>query len=72
MCVHLFGAVSSPGCAKFGLTQIASDYENKFGLDAEKFAKQNFYVDDRFFCLSSEGEAISPISMSNELCSKVL
>ena len=70
MCVHIFGAISSPGCANFGLKEIASDYENEFRLDAAKFVRQNFYVDDGLSCLSSEGEAISLINRSKELCSK--
>jgi hypothetical protein len=46
MNVHLFGATSSPGCANFGLRQIATDYEEGFGTDAKSFIHSNFYVDD--------------------------
>lgn len=33
MCVILFGAASSPGCAKFGTNQMAIDNETEFGTD---------------------------------------
>ena len=31
ICMHLFGAASSPGCANFGLKQVATDNEEVFG-----------------------------------------
>ena len=33
MTVHLFGAGSSPGCANYGLKQIADDHEEEFGAE---------------------------------------
>lgn len=46
MCVHLFGAASSPGCANFGMKQMASDNETEFGTDVANFVRHNFYVDE--------------------------
>ena len=46
MSVHPFGAVSSPGCANFGLRQTANDNESQFGSEAATFIRRDFYVDD--------------------------
>ena len=46
MMVHLFGAVSSPGCANFGLKRAADDGEFEFGEVAANFVRNNFYIDD--------------------------
>lgn len=70
MSVHLFGAVSSPGCANFGLKQLANDYEADFGQEVANFIKRDFYVDDGLKSLSSVEEAISLIKGSIEMCSK--
>ena len=42
MKVHVFGAVSSPGCANFGFKQAAKDGEEEFGADTAEFIKRNF------------------------------
>ena len=39
MCVHLFGAASSPGCANFGLKQVATDNEEVFGYTVANFLR---------------------------------
>ena len=46
MTVHLFGAGSSPGCANYGLKQIADDHEEEFGAEAASFVRDDLYVDD--------------------------
>ncbi|XP_072170622.1 uncharacterized protein [Diadema setosum] len=46
MKVDLFGAVSSPGCANFGLGKAADDGEQEFGSDAADFIRNDFYMDD--------------------------
>ena len=43
---HLFGAVSSMGCANVGLKGIADDYEHIYGINAANFIRDCFYVDD--------------------------
>lgn len=70
MCVHLFGAVSSPGCANFGLKQIATDYESELGSDVSNFVRKNFYVDDGLTSLPTDQEAVHLIERSREMCSK--
>ena len=46
MCVHLFGATSSPSCCNFALRKAAEDHQEEFGQDAARTLKRNFYVDD--------------------------
>ena len=47
---HVFGAVSSMGCANVGIRAIASDFEEKYGFDCGDIVRNSFYVDD---CLHS-------------------
>lgn len=69
MTVHLFGAVSSPGCANFALKQIASDYKH-ISPDASRFLTHDFYVDDGLESKNSVKEAKRIISESKAICSK--
>ena len=46
MRVHLFGAVSSPSVANFGLQKAADDGENEFGSETADFVRSDFYMDD--------------------------
>lgn len=70
MTVHVFGAVSSPACATYGLRQLASDGEAEFGSAAADFLRHNFYVDDGLKSLSSPDEAIQLIKDVRGLCAK--
>ncbi|XP_060596015.1 uncharacterized protein LOC132750093 [Ruditapes philippinarum] len=70
MCVHLFGATSSPACANFGLKQVATDNESEFGKDVADFLRNNFYVDDGLKSVKTEKEAICMIKGTQELCKK--
>ena len=70
MCVHLFGAASSPGCANFGLKQVATDNEEEFGCAVADFLRRDFYVDDGLKSLPSESEAIDMIHKTKEMCGK--
>ncbi|KAK3515917.1 hypothetical protein QTP86_004881, partial [Hemibagrus guttatus] len=45
MKVHLFGAVSSPVCANYGLRYLANEYSQSHTLGAQ-FIMRDFYVDD--------------------------
>ncbi|XP_072173968.1 uncharacterized protein [Diadema setosum] len=69
MKVHLFGATSSPGCANFGLKQIAKDHK-ELSMEAADFLTRNFYVDDGLKCESSEAEAIDLIQKTVSMCAK--
>ena len=61
---HLFGAVSSPGCANFALRKIATEVEADFGMDVVNFIKRDFYVDDGLKSVSTPQEAVSLINRS--------
>ena len=54
MSVHLFGAVSSPACANYGLKKTADEGEEEFGRNAANFIRNNFYVDDGFTSVATE------------------
>ena len=70
MCVHLFGAASSPGCANFGLKQMASDFEEEFGKDVASFVRRDFYVDDGLTSKASVSQAESLIMRSKDMFSR--
>ena len=67
MCVHLFGPTSSPGCANFGLKQIATDNESTFGKNVADFLRKDFYVDDGLKSVSSVTEAVDMIKRSQAI-----
>lgn len=70
MCVHLFGAASSPGCANFGLKHVADDHEGEFGTSAADFIRRDFYVDDGLKSVPTQAEAIEVIKKTTDMCSK--
>ena len=70
MCVHLFGAASSPGCANCGLKQVATDNEEEFGCAVADVLRRDFYVDDGLKSLPSDSEAIDMIYKTKEMCGK--
>ena len=61
MCVHLFGATSSPSCANYALHQTASDYVEKFGQEAADILTHNFYVDDMLKSFINSQTAITVV-----------
>nr|XP_054760694.1 uncharacterized protein LOC129266961 [Lytechinus pictus] len=68
MNVHLFGAVSSPGCANFALKQIAADNAEQFGEEAAEFIRRDFYVDDGLKSVTDEDKAIESIANTRKIC----
>ena len=46
MCVHVFGATSSPGCSNFVLRRTADDYQEVHGIETANTSHENFYVDN--------------------------
>ena len=68
MCVHTFGALSSPSCANFALRKTADDSKADFGEDAAKTLLTNFYVDDLLKSVEGEEEAISLIHRLQGMC----
>lgn len=69
MKVHLFGAVSSPGCANYGLKQLAKEHSHTHPLGSQ-FIARNFYVDDGVASVESEEKAIRLAKEAPELCAK--
>ena len=68
MKVHLFGAVSSPGCANFALKRAADDFEEMVGREAAEFVRNDFYVDDGLKSVPSVSQAIALIQDTKKLC----
>ena len=68
MTVHLFGATSSPGCANLALRTAADDGANDLGIEAAKFIKENFYVDDGLKSVPTVPQAIELIKNGTEMC----
>ena len=70
MTVHLFGAVSSPGCASFGLKKAADLGEEKYGTEAARFVREDFYVDDGLASQPTATEAINLVRATKQLCAE--
>ena len=70
MIIHLFGAVSSPGCANFGLKRAADNGEFEFGEADANFVRNNFNVDDGLISVSSVEETIDLLKNSRNLCAR--
>lgn len=68
MCVHLFGATSSPSCASYALRQTAEDGREKVSHEAVETILNNFYVDDCLRSASSDKEAVALAKDLRSLC----
>ena len=68
MCVHLFGALSSPSCANFALRQAATDNEDKLGIETANTLRRNFYVDDLLKSCTDDDSAIGSIFKVQKMC----
>ena len=71
MNVHLFGEVSSPGVANFGLMTTAKEGSEKFGDQAREFVEQEFYVDDGPKSFATTEEAIATIKNTQAMSASV-
>lgn len=69
MKVHLFSAVSSPGCANYGLRYLASEHSQSHSL-AVQFIIRDFYVDDGVTSVETVEKAIQLAKEARELCAK--
>lgn len=67
MKVHLFGAVSSPGCANYGLKHLAKENKSLYPLGSN-FVTRNFYVDDGVTSVANTKQAIKLAQEARELC----
>lgn len=70
MCVHLFGGVSSPSCASFGLQRTAEDNQEQFDREAVETVRRNFYVDDCLKSVEDEQAAVRLVSQLSQLLAK--
>ena len=68
MTAHVFGAVSSPGCANYGLKKAAEDGEEAYGQEAANFVRHNFYVDDGLTSTDNVDQAKELIKDTQALC----
>ena len=69
MKVHIFGAVSSPGCANFGLRQMAKD-NAELCQEAAAFLQQDFYVDDGLKSEDTVQKAVEVLTGAREICQR--
>ena len=68
MCVHLFGATSSPACANYALHKAVEDSSgDQETIDA---VFKNFYVDDCLKSLPTTEEAVKFVDEMTTACSK--
>ena len=68
MCVHLFGAVSSPSSSNYALKRTAVDNSSSFDVDASETVTKNFYVDDLLKSVKSEVYAVDLIKRVKKMC----
>ncbi|KAL8559090.1 hypothetical protein ACOMHN_008278 [Nucella lapillus] len=67
MKVHIFGAASSPGCANFGLKQVAKDNRD-ISPEASDFLQRDFYVDDGLYAEDSVKAAKEILTKARKIC----
>ena len=67
MCIHLFGAVSSPSSSDYALKRTAVDNSSSFGVDASETVMKNFYIDDLLKSVKSEEYAVDLIKRVKEM-----
>ena len=68
MCVHFFGAVSSPSCANMALKKTADDSQDSFGNEATTTLKRDLYVNDLLKSQTTEDSAIDLVKNVREMC----
>ena len=68
MCVHLFGAISSPSSANFALRRTAVDHAHIFGEKAKEVLHNNFYVDDLLISEEDTKSALDLAKKVQEMC----
>ncbi|XP_038158088.1 uncharacterized protein LOC119794558 [Cyprinodon tularosa] len=69
MKVHLFGAVSSPGCANYGLKNLANENRHSHPVGSQ-FVARDFYVDDGVTSADTVEKAIRLAQEAKEICGK--
>ena len=67
MCVHIFGARSSPNCAKYGSNKLALNHGKNYP-QAQAFIQRNFYVDDGLCSVDTCEEAVDLLNQTRTYC----
>ena len=57
MNVHLFGATSSPCCARFVLLESVNDQSSQFDFEALRIVQKNFYMNNCIFSVPTAQDA---------------
>ena len=68
MCVHPFGATSSPAIANFALKRTAETARSHYGHEVIDTMLHNFYVDDCLRSVPTEAEAIRLVKDLKDVC----
>ena len=68
MCVHLFGATSSPSCASYALRRTAEDATTGSTPEATHTLFKNFYVNDCLKSVVTEDKAVTLVKELMTLC----
>ena len=68
MCVHLFGAVSSPSSSNYALKRTAVDNSSSFGVDASQTVMKNFYADELLKPVKSKEYTVDLIKRVKKMC----
>jgi len=68
MNLHLFGAVSSPAVANFGLRATAEAGREQFGQTTADSLQNDFYVDDGLRSFATPDNAIDVIRNTKAMC----
>lgn len=69
MKVHLFGAVSSPGCANYGLKHLTKEHSISHPVGSQ-FVTRDFYVDDGVASTDTVEKIVQLAQKAREICSK--
>jgi len=70
MCVHIFGAASSPTCSNFALRKCREDFNEDKKFDVADVLNKNFYVDDMLKSVTDEKSGIMLAEQLNKTLDK--
>ena len=68
MCVHIFGATSSPACANYALRRAAEDGSTKYDAEVVNTVYNNFYIGDLLKSVAGEPEVIKLVKNLRKIC----
>ena len=68
MCAHVFGGVSSASCSNYALKRTATDNTDRYGQEATKVVRNNFYVDDLLKSIDDPKTAMILVKNVVDMC----